>query len=138
MDIAEIRKLIRVMRDHGILELELQDRRGRVRLVREHGRREPGAPRVVARDGAPDAGGAAPYTVTSPMVGTFYRGSGPDAAPFVEPGRLVEPGQALCVIEAMKMVNEIAAEVAGRVLRVLVEDGTAVEYGAPLFLLEPA
>jgi acetyl-CoA carboxylase biotin carboxyl carrier protein len=137
MDIAEIRKLIRVMREHGILELEIQDRRGRIRLLRENGAAAATAPRVGADRGAKrDRHGE--LVVTSPMVGTFYRGAGPDASPFVELGALVEPGQALCVIEAMKMVNEITAEVRGAVRRILVEDGTPVEYGAPLFVLEPA
>jgi len=136
MDIAEIRKLVRVMRDHGIVELELQDRRGKIRLVRDG----------VARDGArvaiPAPPAAAPATrdlvVSSPMVGTFYRGAGPDAAPFVDEGDVVEPGQVLCVIEAMKMVNEIAAETRATVRSILVANGAPVEYGAPLFVLDPA
>ena len=137
MDIAEIRKLVRVMRDHGIVELELQDRRGKIRLVRDVG--------VGAREGArivvpasPAAVATRDHVVTSPMVGTFYRGAGPDAAPFVAEGDLVEPGQVLCVIEAMKMVNEIAAETRATVRSILVANGTPVEYGAPLFVLDPA
>ena len=136
MDIGEIRKLVRLMRDHGIAELEVQDRRGKVRLVRDQLGSMP-----AVRPAAPaTADGAArrEVVVTSPMVGTFYRGPGPDAAPFVELGALVEPGQVLCIIEAMKMANEIAAEARGAVRRILVEDGTAVEYGAPLFVLEPS
>jgi len=135
MDVAEIRKLVRLMRDHGILELELQDRRGRVRLVRENADgAEPVAGRGEAGQRPAEEGGVA---VNSPMVGTFYRGAGPDAPPFIEIGALVEPGQVLCVIEAMKMVNEVTAEVRGIVRRILAEDGTPVEYGAPLFLLAP-
>src|SRR5262245_62782552 len=136
MDIAEIRKLVRLMRDHGIAELEVQDRRGKVRLVREQN----GSVAERPAAGATTSDGAArrEVVVTSPMVGTFYRGPGPDAAPFVELGALVEPGQVLCIIEAMKMANEIAAEARGAVRRILVEDGTAVEYGAPLFVLEPS
>ena len=133
MDIAEIRKLIRVMRDHGILELELQDRRGKIRLVREHGGRVESALRgPVANENA----GRSEIIVAAPMVGTFHRGPGPDAPPFVEVGALVEPGQVLCVIEAMKMMNEIPAEVRGLVCRILAQDGAAVEYGAPLLALE--
>jgi acetyl-CoA carboxylase biotin carboxyl carrier protein len=134
MDIAEIRKLIRVMRDHGILELEVQDRRGKIRLVRENGAGAAAAPRGGA---ARESAGRAEVVVAAPMVGTFHRGPGPDGPPFVEIGALVEPGQVLCVIEAMKMMNEIPAEVRGLVRRVLAEDGAAVEYGAPLFALEP-
>ena len=133
MDIAEIRKLIRVMRDHGILELELQDRRGKIRLVRDHGGRAGSALRgPVANENA----GRSEIIVAAPMVGTFHRGPGPDAPPFVEVGALVEPGQVLCVIEAMKMMNEIPAEVRGLVRRILAQDGAAVEYGAPLLALE--
>jgi len=133
MDIAEIRKLIRVMRDHGILELEVQDRRGKIRLVREDGRRGG----TTSREG-PSAEGAVPgeIVVAAPMVGTFHRGPGSGAPPFVDVGTTVEPGQVLCVIEAMKMMNEIPSEVRGLVRRVLAEDGAAVEYGAPLFALE--
>ena len=133
MDIAEIRKLIRVMRDHGILELELQDRRGKIRLVRDNGGRAESALRPpVAKENA----GRSEVIVAAPMVGTFHRGPGPDAPPFVEVGSLVEPGQVLCVIEAMKMMNEIPAEVRGLVCRILAQDGAAVEYGAPLLALE--
>ena len=133
MDIAEIRKLIRVMRDHGILELELQDRRGKIRLVRENGgRADAGLRGPVANENA----GRSEVIVAAPMVGTFHRGPGPDAPPFVEVGALVEPGQVLCVIEAMKMMNEITAEVRGLVRRILAQDGAAVEYGAPLLALE--
>jgi len=133
MDIAEIRKLIRVMRDHGILELELQDRRGKIRLVRDNaGRGESALRGPVANENA----GRSEVIVAAPMVGTFHRGPGPDAPPFVEVGSLVEPGQVLCVIEAMKMMNEIPAEVRGLVCRILAQDGAAVEYGAPLLALE--
>jgi acetyl-CoA carboxylase biotin carboxyl carrier protein len=74
--------------------------------------------------------------VTSPMVGTFYRASSPDAAPFVEPGDSVRKGQTLCIIEAMKMMNEIEAEIAGRVVQLLCENAQPVEYGQPLLVLE--
>src|SRR5215470_10792477 len=100
MDIAEIRKLVRVMRDHGIVELELQNRRGKIRLVRD---RAPDGTRDGAPPRAPVAASVRDLVVASPMVGTFYRGAGPDAVPFVAEGDLVEVGQVLCVIEAMKM-----------------------------------
>jgi acetyl-CoA carboxylase biotin carboxyl carrier protein len=75
--------------------------------------------------------------IEAPMVGTFYRAPAPDAAPFVTEGDLVKEGQVLCVIEAMKLMNEIEAKAAGRIARVLVENAQPVEYGQPLFLLEP-
>ncbi|MDH7499688.1 MAG: acetyl-CoA carboxylase biotin carboxyl carrier protein, partial [candidate division NC10 bacterium] len=76
-------------------------------------------------------------TVTSPMVGTFYRAPFPGAEPFVEPGDTVEKGKTLCIIEAMKLMNEIEAEVSGRIDSILVENAQPVEYGQPLFLIEP-
>ena len=77
-------------------------------------------------------------TVEAPMVGTFYRASSPTADPYVREGDVVKEGQIVCIIEAMKLMNEIEAKVAGRVAKVLVENGQAVEYGQPLFLIEPA
>ena len=77
-------------------------------------------------------------TVESPMVGTFYRASSPTADPYVREGDLVKEGQIVCIIEAMKLMNEIEAKVAGRVAKILVENGQAVEYGQPLFLIEPS
>ena len=76
--------------------------------------------------------------ICSPMVGTFYRSPSPDSAPFVQVGDEVEPGQTLCIIEAMKLMNEIEAEQRGRIAKVLAENGQPVEFGQPLFLLEPA
>jgi acetyl-CoA carboxylase biotin carboxyl carrier protein len=76
-------------------------------------------------------------TVEAPMVGTFYRAPAPDAAPFVNEGDLVKEDQILCIIEAMKLMNEIEARVAGRIVKILVENGQPVEYGQPLFLVEP-
>ena len=77
------------------------------------------------------------HTVPSPMVGMFYRASNPESPPFVEEGDIVNPGQTLCIIEAMKIMNEIEADVKGRVVRILVENSNPVEYNTPLFLLEP-
>jgi acetyl-CoA carboxylase biotin carboxyl carrier protein len=77
-------------------------------------------------------------TITAPMVGTFYRSSSPDGAAFVQEGTLVEPGKTVCIIEAMKLMNEIKAEVQGKVVKVMVENAQPVEYGQPLFIVEPA
>ncbi|SDJ76817.1 acetyl-CoA carboxylase biotin carboxyl carrier protein [Catalinimonas alkaloidigena] len=76
-------------------------------------------------------------TVRSPMIGTFYRSTSPDSAPFVNVGDEIKPGQALCIVEAMKLFNEIESEVSGRIVKVLVENATPVEYDQPLFLVEP-
>ncbi|MCX8033819.1 MAG: acetyl-CoA carboxylase biotin carboxyl carrier protein [Thermodesulfovibrio sp.] len=78
------------------------------------------------------------HTITSPLVGTFYRSSSPDSPPFVEVGTKVEKGQVLCIIEAMKIMNEIESDVSGVVKKILVESGQPVEYGEPLFLIEVA
>jgi acetyl-CoA carboxylase biotin carboxyl carrier protein len=77
------------------------------------------------------------FTVNSPFVGTFYRAASPDAPPLVEPGTVIRKGQVLCIVEAMKLMNEIEADTAGRVVEVLVQNGSPVEYGEPLFRLEP-
>lgn len=77
-------------------------------------------------------------TIKSPMVGTFYRSAGPDKAPFVKVGDAVEPGATVCIIEAMKLFNEIESDIKGKVVKVLVEDASPVEYDQPLFLLDPA
>ena len=74
--------------------------------------------------------------IISPMVGTFFRASAPDAPPFVAPGDIVRPGQPVCIIEAMKMMNEVCAETTARIVSIQVENGAAVEYGSPLFLIE--
>ena len=86
---------------------------------------------------AADASSAALVTVEAPMVGTFYRASSPTAEPYVKEGDVVKEGQVLCIIEAMKLMNEIESKVGGRVARILVENAHAVEYGQPLFLIDP-
>ncbi len=85
----------------------------------------------------PNAGTSAGTTIESPMVGTFYRASSPTAEPYVSEGDLVKEGQILCIIEAMKLMNEIEAKVAGRIVKILVENAQSVEYGQALFLIEP-
>lgn len=76
--------------------------------------------------------------ITAPMVGTFYRAASPDSAPFVNEGDSISTGQVLCIIEAMKLMNEIEAEISGKIVKVLVENGEAIEYGQPLFLIDPS
>jgi acetyl-CoA carboxylase biotin carboxyl carrier protein len=94
------------------------------------------APAAVA---APAASNETNYlTITSPMIGTFYRTPGPDKDAFVNVGDLVEPGKVVCIVEAMKLFNEIESEVKGRIVKVLVDNASPVEYGQPLFLVDPA
>jgi len=144
MDIDEIRRLIDLMAETGVTELEVKDAEGHVRLVLGGSASVPpqivqAAPAVspqAAAPSEPDAGEAG-LRITSPMVGTFYQAPGPDAKPFVSVGDVVEAGDVVCIIEAMKMMNEIESEQRGRLRRVLVENGQPVEYGQALFLLEP-
>ena len=129
------------MEESGLVELEIESGGEKVRLVR--GRvvetapvvaASPPATRAARREAEQDGGARA---ITSPMVGTFHRAAAPEAPAFVEVGDVVERGQALCVIEAMKMMNEIEAEFRGRVVKILIENGRPVEYGEPLFMIEP-
>jgi acetyl-CoA carboxylase biotin carboxyl carrier protein len=144
----EIRRLADLLREYGLSEVEVEREGVRVRLRREIQAAPesltPAAPRVVAvpsgvpiADVAPSAEEAHLLTVEAPMVGTFYRAPSPDAQPFVRDGDRVKKGQVVCIIEAMKLMNEIESKVAGRVVKVLVENAQPVEYGQPLFLLEP-
>ena len=146
MDIDEIRKLIDLMADTGVTELEVKDAEGHVRLVlggpaAVPPQIAPAAPSQAVAPSAPPAAGresdAGGLRITSPMVGTFYQAPGPDAKPFVGVGDVVEAGDVVCIIEAMKMMNEIESEQRGRLRSVLVENGQPVEYGQALFLLEP-
>jgi acetyl-CoA carboxylase biotin carboxyl carrier protein len=131
---------------HNLAELEVEAAGTRIRIVREH------APVPTAPRGAPAPATVAPLQqsvpdqaestahllpVEAPMVGTFYRAPKPDAPPFVTEGDLVKEGQVLCIVEAMKLMNEIEAKVAGRVVKVVAENGQPVEFGQPLFLMEP-
>jgi acetyl-CoA carboxylase biotin carboxyl carrier protein len=159
MELREIKALLALMQEYGLTELELDDRkRGRLRLVRALTASANTSDSVPALSALPKGKGARqvapPRTaqdsnssgtpivqenqrlVTSPMVGTFYRAASPDAPPYVEEGNPVRKGQTLCIIEAMKMMNEIEAETAGRVVKILCENGQAVEYGHPLMVVE--
>ena len=141
-----IRTLIDLLKENNLVELELEREGLRIRL-----RREPSAStspsrvqqRLVPHDplaeGQPSivpADTSSIVTIRSPIVGTFYRAPSPDAEPYVHEGDVVTRGQVLCVIEAMKLMNEIESEVTGRVVKVLVESAKPVEYGQPLFLIE--
>jgi len=139
-----VEEVVELATRHNLAELEVEAEGTRIRIVRE---RAPIAPGAVPGGAAVDAerpalpqGVAAAVghiTVEAPMVGTFYRAPAPEAAPFVNEGDLVKEDQILCIIEAMKLMNEIEARVAGRIVKILVENGQPVEYGQPLFLVEP-
>ncbi|MET0152943.1 MAG: acetyl-CoA carboxylase biotin carboxyl carrier protein [Candidatus Binatia bacterium] len=143
--VSDVAALIRLMDENQLVEIEVESAGSKIRLVKDRGR--PGADATVASAdaaGAPVAHVAAPdraldhcKAIISPMVGTFFRAPSPEAPPFVEAGTVVEKGDTLCIIEAMKMMNEIEAEFRGRVARVVAENGQTVEYGESLFLIEP-
>lgn len=143
LNFDEIRELVRIASEADITELEVEA--GHLRVAIRKAPRSPSpqptAPQAAIPAPAPPPEAAEPAArwvpVHAPMVGTFYRAPSPDQPPFVQEGDRVEPGQTLCIIEAMKMFNEIPSEVGGRVVRVLVENGAPVEYGQPLFLIDP-
>jgi len=151
-DLDQIRAIIALAAEADLAELTVESDALKVSVKRGAPVPAHAAPRQA---GGPAAAGSTPagamgdearstpadnhfQPITAPMVGTFYRSPNPDAAPFVEEGDEVQPGQTVCVIEAMKLFNEIQAEVGGRVARVLAENGTPVEYGQPLFLIDPS
>lgn len=148
MDLRKLKTLIDLVSESNVSELEITEAEGKVRIVKSAGvvQQFVAAAPVAA---APAAAPAAPvaelppppaavvgHQVKSPMVGTFYRASAPGAKPFIEIGTQVKEGDVLCIIEAMKILNEIEADKTGTVTRVLAENGQAVEYGQPLFVIE--
>jgi acetyl-CoA carboxylase biotin carboxyl carrier protein len=148
MDIRKIKKLIELVEESGIVELEITEGEESVRISRAvSGQAAPmvnfAVPQAAqtAVAAAPVANVAVPeaisgYTLRSPMVGTFYRSSGPDAKVFVEVGQTVKVGDPLCIVEAMKMMNQIQSDKAGVVKSILVENGDTVEFDQPLFIIE--
>ncbi len=159
MDIRKIKKLIELVEESGITELEVQEEEGTVRISRAAPAVAPAAIQyaaapvapVAAPAAAPAPAAAAPaaaapaeapaaevsgHQVRSPMVGTFYRSPSPEAKAFVEVGQTVKVGDALCIVEAMKMMNRIEADKAGVVKAILVNDGEAVEFDQPLIVIE--
>jgi len=152
MDLRKLKKLIDLVQESGIGEIEITEGEEKVRISRQ----APASPMMMAPAGmqayipgaaAAMPAGAAPvapappaqpsgHSLKSPMVGTFYRAPSPAAPPFVEVGQQVSKGQTLCIIEAMKLLNEIESDVSGTVKAILVENGQPVEYGQTLFLIE--
>jgi acetyl-CoA carboxylase biotin carboxyl carrier protein len=141
--VPSLKEVVELAARHDLTEIEIEAAGVRIRVVRGL---------VPARDAlSPEARSplqvssvdetaarTGVVTIEAPMVGTFYRASAPAAAPFVNEGDAVKEGQVLCIIEAMKLMNEIEAKIDGRIAKVLVENGQPVEYGQPLFLVEPA
>jgi acetyl-CoA carboxylase biotin carboxyl carrier protein len=159
MDLKQIHELIKIINKSNIGEISIEDKDGKVTIKQKEDQvvTVAAAPQQVynvapassaapasAAPAAPAAAPSAPVkadnyiTIKSPMIGTFYRKSSPDKPALVEIGAEVAPGQVVCIIEAMKLFNEIESEVKGTIVKVLVEDATPVEYDQPLFLVDPA
>ena len=157
MDLRKLKTLIDLVSESNISELEITEADGKVRIVKSDPAAAvavqpvyaaaPAAPVVhaAAPVTAPAAAAAAPaaaapaetgHIVKSPMVGTFYRASSPNAKPFADVGQTVKEGEAICIIEAMKIMNEIEADKSGTITKILCENGQAVEFGQPLFIIE--
>ena len=153
MDIKKIKKLIELVEQSDVSEIEIKEGEESVRISRKYD--QVAAPAITAPQhytlpqqiAAPESGPAAPvapaesasisgHKVLSPMVGTFYKAPSPDAAPFVKVGQTVAVGDTLCIVEAMKMLNQIDADKAGTIKAILVENGEPVEYEQPLFIIE--
>jgi len=156
MDLRKLKKLIDLVQESGVAELEITEGEEKVRIVKggdvtvsalaapaaaahPAGAPAPGAaaaPAAEARPGQEGQQGQEGHVVKAPMVGTFYRSPAPEAKPFVEVGQAVKEGETICIIEAMKLMNEIEADASGIVKAILVENGQPVEYGQPLFLID--
>lgn len=149
MDLRKLKTLIDLVAESDIAELEVTEGEGKVRIVKssaipqnqvvmmpQHSQPAP-SQIAVAASGAAPAAPAVPegHIVKSPMVGTFYRASAPGAAPFADIGKSVAKGDTLCIIEAMKLLNEIESDFEGTIKQILVENGQPVEYGQPLFVI---
>ncbi len=159
MDLNYVRKLVKLLSESTVDEIEIEEEGKKIRVAKNphpapvyQGQFSPGiAPPPVAAAApaqsspgepaapaaaAPPAAGAGLHEIRSPIVGTFYRSPAPDAAPFVQVGSLIRPGAVLCIVEAMKLMNEIEADVEGKIAKVMVENGQPVEYDQVLFLVE--
>ena len=151
MDLRKLKTLIDLVSESNVSELEITEAEGKVRIVKGGGavampvmQTAVAAPVAVAAPAvaaapaaeAPAAAEPSGHTVKSPMVGTFYRSSSPGSAPFIQIGSVVKEGDTLCIIEAMKILNEIESDKSGTVTQILCENGQAVEYGQPLFIVE--
>jgi acetyl-CoA carboxylase biotin carboxyl carrier protein len=155
MDMRKLKTLVDLVSESNISELEITEAEGKVRIVKAgYGvpttmMMQPAGQMMMQPHQAAPAGDAAPaapapaaeaaptgHVVKSPMVGTFYRSASPGSKPFAEVGAPIKEGEPICIIEAMKIMNEIEADMSGTVTKILVENGQAVEYGQPLFIVE--
>lgn len=143
MELEDLKELIALLKDTDVTEVQIEKDGTKVKIKREKMLSSIDIPvhkpaalheKIVAET---EEEAQRLVTITSPIVGTFYRASSPEANPFVEVGAKVGKGQVLCIVEAMKLMNEIESEADGVIVKILVENGQPVEYGEPLFLIEP-
>jgi acetyl-CoA carboxylase biotin carboxyl carrier protein len=160
MDLNYLKKLIKILDSSNLNKMEIEEeglklkltKQGDITAVQQYSAASPAAAvqnqggQAVSKEepapenkeeSKPESSSSNLYEVKSPMVGTFYRAPSPDADPFVNVGDSISSGKVLCIVEAMKLMNEIEAEVSGKIVKILVEDAQAVEYNQPLFLVEP-
>lgn len=151
MNLKEIKEMIALMNENNLLELEIEKEGMRIRLKKTSpGSENTNAPIIFEKARAlepnrenRESSEASVKTATNsveikaPMVGTFYKAPNPEAPPYAEVGQVIEPGQVICIIEAMKLMNEIKSEVKGKIIEILVDNAEPVEFGQPIFLIEP-
>jgi oxaloacetate decarboxylase alpha subunit len=151
MNIKEIKEMINLMNENKLIELEIEKDGMRIRLkkiasplddtgapilIEKQRTLESGKPKEILASAVPETASRI-IEIKAPMVGTFYRAPSPEAPAFAEVDQVIEPGQVICIIEAMKLMNEIKSEIKGKVVEVLVENAEPVEYGQTMFLIEP-
>lgn len=139
MKMEDIKELIALLEESKLEEIEVEENGRRIRIKKQSLGHHPGttstqSTEITTEDGNQPKG----HLLKSPFVGTFYRHPSPEAEPFVENGDFVKKGSVLCIIEAMKLMNEIESDINGKILDILVENGDPVEFGQPLFVLEPS
>ncbi len=150
MNLKEIKEMISLMNDNDLVELEVEREGTKIKIKKSSSEIPASLPRILpeyrvetqqapgkSSDASPAASDKKTSNIISPMVGTFYRAPSPEAPPFVEVGQTVEIGQVVCIVEAMKLMNEIKSEVRGKVSQTSVENGEPVEFGQTLFVIEP-
>ena len=149
MNLKEIKEMINLMNENGLVELEIEKDDMRIRLKKTGAITEVTTNSIIEKERTLQKAGITEDSentgqsttnsveIKSPMVGTFYRAPGSETPPYVEVGQVVEAGQVICIIEAMKLMNEIKSEIKGKILEVLVDNTEPVEFGQPMFLIEP-
>ncbi|MDD4900396.1 MAG: acetyl-CoA carboxylase biotin carboxyl carrier protein [Candidatus Omnitrophica bacterium] len=150
MNIKEIKEMINLMNENSLMELEVEKDGMRIRLKKTAAEGQGySGPIVIEKEKTagtvkyketteiPEANGVKTVEIKAPMVGAFYRAPSPEAPPYVEVGQIIEPGQVICIIEAMKLMNEIKSEIRGKIVDIVVDNAEPVEFGQTMFLIEP-